>query len=101
LGDCEWIEYDEPHKTSIDFREATKVDMAETQTMVLERGKITTFGSAYNYAYGPGIRGTLQTLMPSAILCSSPVSMPGRIIYNDDLNAMQYCDGAGWVRIGR
>ena len=34
-------------------------------------------------------------------LCSAPVGKAGTLGYNSDFNVMQYCDGVGWVRIGK
>ncbi|MCM2344126.1 MAG: hypothetical protein NDJ24_06155 [Alphaproteobacteria bacterium] len=33
--------------------------------------------------------------------CGSPTGSAGTLVYNADINAMQYCDGVGWVRIGK
>lgn len=33
--------------------------------------------------------------------CSDPSAEAGAIVYNVDYNVMQYCDGAGWVQVGR
>lgn len=33
--------------------------------------------------------------------CANPSGSEGELIYNADHNAMQYCDGVGWVAIGK
>lgn len=48
-----------------------------------------------------GVAGLLLTSNPSATWCGSPAGRPGKIIYNDDANTMQFCDGVGWVKVGR
>lgn len=32
--------------------------------------------------------------------CTSPIGKSGKVIYNDSIPTLQYCDGAGWVGIG-
>ena len=34
-------------------------------------------------------------------VCSDPTGTAGTMIYNADLNVMQYCDGVGWVKVGK
>lgn len=33
--------------------------------------------------------------------CDDPTRAPGSLVFNSAGNVMQYCDGAGWVQIGR
>ncbi len=33
--------------------------------------------------------------------CASPYGVAGSMIYNDDANVLQYCDGARWIGIGK
>ncbi|MCM2344320.1 MAG: hypothetical protein NDJ24_07145 [Alphaproteobacteria bacterium] len=33
--------------------------------------------------------------------CSDPTGVAGTLLFNADHNVMQYCDGVGWVRVGK
>ena len=33
--------------------------------------------------------------------CANPYGKEGAMIYNNDANVLQYCDGARWVAIGK
>lgn len=45
----------------------------------------------------------LLQLLPSAARadCSSPVGSTGKVIYNGDTNAPQFCNGSDWIALGR
>lgn len=40
------------------------------------------------------------SLLPNLAWCGAPAGSSGDLRYNADANALQYCDGAGWVKVG-
>lgn len=67
-------------------------------------------GSVNNlYCWGSNSSGAMTAskysspyhLTGVSTFCGAPSGKPGAILYNADANALQYCDGVGWVRVGR
>jgi len=56
----------------------------------------------YAAGYTNGLRAYAKTADQSANLCScsSPAGIEGQIVYNNDYNKLQYCNGTGWRAFG-
>lgn len=56
------------------------------------------WGMTYYGGTGDGIIGF--GISPMKTKCGSPAGEPGQLIYNQDIGALQYCDGASWIILG-
>lgn len=66
-------------------------------------GKALCWGSNSNGEIGDGTVLNSSTFPSPLSLagCMNPAGKPGEMTYNTDNNVLQYCDGVGWVGIGK
>lgn len=55
------------------------------------------WGMTYYGGIGDGVVGF--GVSPMKTLCGSPSGKAGQLMYNQDQNALQYCDGVSWVAL--
>lgn len=101
LGDCEYVDYDEPREVPIQPKGVTKVDMAEQFTAYIANGELHMFGWPYNYTKGTGQFDTIYIEAPKATNCANPLAEAGALYYNSTTNTLNFCDGGGWAALGK
>lgn len=77
-----------------------KIEVGGTHVCGIRYNQILCWGNNANGATGLGPSSSQYADTPQIGNCSAPVGKPGKIIYNNASNRLQYCDGGNWISFG-